>query len=192
MVYKRIVEAFQHVMCKFFQFRFRQVQGFHQFLEHYLMNKLAHYRMLASIAHDIDTRQVSYRRKHGVRSVQQSHFPFVVRCFRRHKEHIQSGFVGREFGSYFLRCFNYPQMENFGLHHHVVIVLQFFFDSRNILARESRYDTVNQCSIHTTSLFKPLLEVISQVPKLNILIDGFFQLVSVQENQFTGEDNQSL
>ena len=83
-------------------------------------------------------------------------------------------------------------MEDFGLHHHVVIILQFFLDSRNILARESRYDTVNQCSIHTTSLFKPLLEVISQVPKLNILIDGFFQLVSVQENQFTREDNQSL
>ena len=118
-------------------------QGFHQFLEHYFMDKLAYYRMLAGIAHNIDTRQVSYRRKHGVRSVQQSHFPFVVRCFRRHKEHIQSGFVGREFGSYFLRCFNYPQMENFGLHHHVVIVLQFFLDSRNILARESRYDTVD-------------------------------------------------
>ena len=192
MVYKRIVEAFQHVVSKFLQFLFRQVQGFHQFIEHHLMDELADHRMLAGIAHDVDAGKVCHRREYGMRTVQQGYLPFVVRCFRRYEQHVQSGLVSREFGSHFLRCLNDPQVEDFGLYHHVVVILQLFLDGVDVLARKSRNDTVDQRGIYAASLFKPVFEAVAQVPEFDVLVDGFLQLVPVQENQFARENNQSL
>jgi glucuronate isomerase len=67
-----------------------------------------------------------------------------------------------------------------------------FFNSSDIFAGESRHNTVYQSSIDTTSFLKPLLEVFTQVPQINILIDGFFQFMAVQENQFARENYQTF
>ena len=192
MINKRIVETLQNIFRKLLQFFFRQVQGFHQLIEHNFMNVFTYHFMLASLAHNVDSRQISYRRQHCVRTVQQSNFSFVIRSFRRNEQYIQTGFVGREFLGDLLRSFNYPQMEDFCLYHQIVIILQFFFNSSDIFAGESRHNTVYQSSIDTTSFLKPLLEVFTQVPQINILIDGFFQFMAVQENQFARENYQTF
>ena len=116
----------------------------------------------------------------------------MIRSFRRNKQYVQAGLVGREFLSDFLRSFDYPQMEDFSLYNHVVIILQFFLDSGNVLTRESRNNTVYQCSINATSLFEPGLEFIAQVPQFDILVNGFFQFMAVQEDQLTRENDQTL
>ena len=123
MVDKRIVETFQNVVSKFFEFCFRKVQGFHQLVEHYFVDVLADNRMLAGIADNIYARQVSYRWQYGVRTVQQGNFSFMVRSFRRYEQYVQSGFVGREFFGDFLWSFDNPQVENFALYNQVIIVL---------------------------------------------------------------------
>ncbi len=83
-------------------------------------------------------------------------------------------------------------MENFSLNNQIIIILQFFFDSSNILARESRNNTVYQCCIYTTSFFKPSFKLITQVPQFNILINCFFQLMTIQENKLARENNQTF
>ena len=108
MVNKRIVEALQYIFCKLFQFVFRQVQRFHQLVKHHFMDVLSDYRMLAGIAYNIYLRQIGYWRQYGMRAIQQGYFSFVVRFFRRNKQYIQSGFVGREFFGDFLRSLDDP------------------------------------------------------------------------------------
>ena len=192
MIYEWIVETFQYVVGEFLQLILRQIQCFHQFIEHYFVDIFTNNLMFTSFTHNIHTRKISNRRKNSVRAIQQSYLTFVVRSFRRNKQHIQSCLISRELFGNFLRSFNHPQMEDFSLNNQVIIVLQFFFDSSNIFARESRNNTVYQCCIYATSFFKPSLELITQVPQFNILINSFFQLMSIQENKFARENNQTL
>ena len=192
MVNERIVEAFQYIMSELFQFSLRQIQGFHQFVKHHLVDELADNRMLASIADDVHSRQICNRRQYGMRTVQQRNFSFMIRSFRRNEQYIQACLVCREFFCHFLRCLDYPQMENFSLNDHVVVVLKFFLNGINFLARESRNDTVYQGSIYTAGFFEPILEILAQVPQIDVLIYCFLQLMSVQENQFARENNQTF
>jgi len=192
MIDERIVETFQYILCKLLQFLFRKIQCLHQFIKHHFMNILADYLMLASITHDIHTRQVCYRRKNRVRTIEQSYFAFVIRSFRRNKQYIQPCLISREFFCHFLRSFNYPQVKDFSLHNKVIIVLYLFLDSSNILARKSRNDTVYQCRIYSTSFLKPSLEFIAKIPQVDILINRFFQLVAIQEDQFARENDQTF
>ena len=192
MVNKRVVETLQYIFCKLLQLIFRQVQCFHQLIEHYLVDILTNNRMLTSITHNVYARQVSYRRKNSVRAIQQRYFSFVIRCFRRNEQNIQTSLVSREFFGNLLRSFDNPKVEDFGLYYQIIIILQFFLNCCNILARESRNNTVNKRSVHTTCFFKPSLEFITQLPQFDILVDGFFQFVTVQEDKFAREDNQTF
>ena len=192
MVYKRIIETLQNIICKFLQFIFRQVQSFHQLVKHHLMDIFSNYFMLASVTNNIHTGQISNRRKNGMRPIQQSNLTFMVWSFRRYKQYVQACLVSREFFGNLLRSLNNPQMEDFSLDHQVIVILQFFFDSCNILAGESRNYTVYQRSIYTTGFFKPSLKFFAQIPQLNVLIDRFFQFVTIQENKFAREDNQAF
>ena len=88
MVNERIVETFEHIFGKFFELVFRQIQCFHQLVEHHFVDVLAYHFVLAGISYDIDSRQVSYGRQHRVRTVQQCHFAFVVRCFGRNEQYV--------------------------------------------------------------------------------------------------------
>ena len=101
MIDEWIVETFQYILCKLLQFLFRKIQCLHQFIKHHFMNILADYLMLASITHDIHTRQVCYRRKNRVRTIEQSYFAFVIRSFRRNKQYIQPCLISREFFCHF-------------------------------------------------------------------------------------------
>jgi len=83
-------------------------------------------------------------------------------------------------------------MENFSLYNEVVIILYFFFNSIDILTRESGNDTVYQCRIYSASFLKPSLEFIAKIPQVDILINRFFQLVAIQEDQFARENDQTF
>ena len=192
MVNERIVETFEHIFGKFFELVFRQIQCFHQLVEHHLMNVFTHYFVLAGFTYDVDTREVSHRRQYGVRAVEQGNFSLVIRSFGRNEKYVKAGFVGGKFFGYALGSFDYPQVENFGLYHQVVVILQFFFDSGNIFAGESRYDTVYERSIYAASLFEPFFEIFTEVPQFDILIDGFFQFMAIEENKFAGKDDKAL
>ena len=52
--------------------------------------------MLTSITHNVYARQVSYRRKNSVRAIQQRYFSFVIRCFRRNEQYIQTSLVSKD------------------------------------------------------------------------------------------------
>ncbi|MPM67753.1 hypothetical protein SDC9_114677 [bioreactor metagenome] len=127
-----------------------------------------------------------------MRAVKQGYLTFVVRSFRRYEQYVQAGFISREFFRNFLRSFDNPQVEDLCLYYQVVIILKFFFDSIDVFAGEARYDTVNQRCINTASFFKPCFEFGTEVPKFNVLVDGFFQFVTVKEDQLAWEDDKSL
>jgi hypothetical protein len=83
-------------------------------------------------------------------------------------------------------------VEGLSLYHEVVAIANLLLNLLNFIAWESRYDTVYEGSVNAASLLEPFLEVFAQVPKLDILIDAILQHVSVQEDQLTWEDDQTL
>lgn len=155
MVYERILKTFDDTSRKSFQLVFRKRKCLHQFLIHHLTDIFPYHRILTSITHNVNAGKISYRRKNGVRTVQQSHFPFVIRLFRRNEQYIQSCLAGRKLIFHTLRSLDNPQMKGFSLHDKVVIVTQMFLYAVNRLSWETRNDTVYQRSIYSTSHFKP-------------------------------------
>ena len=105
---------------------------------------------------------------------------------------MQSSFVCGELLGYFLRSLDHPEMEGLGLYHEVVAIRDLLLNLSNLLAGEARYDTVHECSIHAACLFEPFLEVGTEVPQFNILIDAVLQHVAIQEDKFAREDDQTL
>ena len=192
MLYVGVVKAFQYIGCELLQFFDRQVQCLHQFVKLYFADILAYNRVVASVAHDVYAAKVSHRRKYGVRTVQQGNLSFVVRSLRLHKEHIQSCLVCGEFFCQLaerevLGSFDNPQMEDFGLYNQVVGITDFLLNLRNLLTREARNDAVYQSGAYITILCKPSLELLiicTEVvfPQFDVLVDTFFQMVSVQED----------
>ena len=66
MIHERIVEAFQYIICKFLQLILRQVQSFHQFVKHYLVDIFTNHFVLASITYNIHSREIGNRRKNSM------------------------------------------------------------------------------------------------------------------------------
>ena len=105
---------------------------------------------------------------------------------------MQTSLVGGELLGHLSWSLDHPEVEVLGLNHQVVAVRNLLLNLGNLLAGESRYDTVHECSVNAASLLEPLLEVLAQLPQVDILIDAILQHVAVQENQLAGEDDQSL
>ena len=105
---------------------------------------------------------------------------------------MQTSLVGGELLGYFLRSLDHPEVEGLSLNHEVVAVTDLLLNLLDLIAGEARHDTVHEGSIHTASLLEPLLEVGTEVPQVDILIDTVLQHVTVQEDQLTGEDDQTL
>ena len=192
MVDERVVEAVEHIVGKLHELLFREVESLQQLVEHHTMDIASYNGVLASVAYDIDTREICHGRQYGVRAVEQRHLTLVIGLFRRYEQYVQTGFVGREFFGNLLRSLNYPEVKYLGLYYQVVVVLQFLFDCVDIFAGESRYDAVYQRCIYAASLLEPLFEVVTEVPQLYVLVNSLFQLVTVQEDKLTGEDDKTL
>ena len=88
-------------------------------------------------------------------------------------------------------------MEDFGLYNEVVRITDFLLDLRNLFTWETRNDTVYQRSAYIAILRKPSLEffiICTEIffPQFDVLVDTFFQMMSVQENQLTRHDDKSF
>ena len=201
-IYVRVVETLQHTLAVGFQFLLRQVERLQQFVEHHFVDVLTQHLMVACIANDVDAAEVGDRTEHGVRTVQQRHFALVIRFLALGDEDVQSGFVSRELGFQFfdrhvLRFLDHPEVEDLGLHHEVVVVTHFLLDSRDVFAREARYDTVHEGSAYIVVFLKPLFEtgiVCTEIifPELDILADTILEVVSVEEDQLTRHEDKTF
>ena len=202
MIHIRVVEAFQNITGKVAQFIHGQVQCFHQFLELHLMDILAYHLVVAGISYDVYAREESDRGEHGMRTVQQGNLTLMIRLLALGDEHVQTRFLSRELltqrlDTHVLRLLNYPEMEGLGLYHQVVFVSYFLLNISYFLTWEAWYDTVNQGGANVVILGEPLLErliVFAQIlfPQFNILVDTFLQVVSIEEDQLAGHDNQTF
>ena len=158
--------------------------------------------MVAGVAHDVYATEVSHRRKHGVRTVQQGYLSFVVRSLGLHEEYVHACLVCGEFFCQLaerkvLGSFDNPQMEDFGLYNQVVGITDFLLNLRDFLTREARNDTVYQSSAYVAVLCEPGLELLvicAEVifPQFDVLVDAFFQVMAVQENQFARHDDKTF
>ena len=83
-------------------------------------------------------------------------------------------------------------MEGLGLYNEVVAITDLLLNLLDLVAGEAWHDTVYECSIDATSLLEPLLEVGTQVPQVDILIDAILQHMAIEEDQLTREDDQAL
>ncbi len=192
MVNIRVVETLQHVTGKLLQLLHREIERLHEFVELHLMDVLRDDLMVAGITDDVHTTQEGHRRKHGVRTIEQRHLTLVVRLLRGYEQHMQTGLVSGELLGHFLRSLDDPEVEVLGLYDEVVAVTDLFLYLLDLIAGEARHDTVYESGIDTTGLVEPLLKVGTEVPQFDVFIDAVLQDVTIEEDQLTGEDNQSL
>ena len=124
-----------------------------------------------------------------MRTIEQGHLALVIRFLTWHEEHMETSLVSRELVGHFLGSLNHPQMEGLSLNNEVVAVTNLLLDLSNLLAGETWNDTVNECSVNTATVLKPLFESCRQLPQFDILIDAIFQHMTIEEDEFAGEDD---
>ena len=88
-------------------------------------------------------------------------------------------------------------MEDFSLHHHVIDIAGSFLQPPDILAGETGHDAVNQRGADVVVFDEPVFEplvVLAEIlfPELNVLQDALLEVMAVEENQLTGEEDKSF
>ena len=202
MVYVWVVETLQYVGSKLLKLFHRQVQSLHKLVELYLVDVLADNLVVASIANDVDTAEECNWRQYCVRTIEQCNLALVVWFLALCDENVQTSLFCREFCAKLLAChvlslFDNPEVEDFCLYNEVVLVRNLLLNLSNLLAWESRNDTVYQCSANIAIVCKPALEsfVVSTeilFPKFDILIDALLEVVTVQEDKLARHDDKTL
>ena len=135
---------------------------------------------------------IPYRRKHGMRAVQQGHFPFMIRGLARHEKDIQPGLVGRELFCHGFRGLDHPEVENFSLDYQMVVIPYSLMYLIYGIFRVSRNYSVHQRAIYSAGRLEPVPEAFFQSPELDILPYALLQFLSVQENKFAREYDQAF
>jgi len=197
-----VVEASKHVLSELLEFVHRKVERLHQLVELYEVDVFAHYRVVASVTHDVDAAEVSHWREHGVRSVEEGHLALVVRLLVVGDDDLETSLVSREFSlellnGHVLSLLDNPEVECLGLNNEVVTVRDLLADGVNVLARESRNDTVNEGSAYVVVFLEPLFErsvVRAEVvfPEFDVFLDALIEVVSVEEDEFAWHDDETL
>ena len=127
-----------------------------------------------------------------MRTIKQGDLALVVRLFRGDKENVQSGLVGGELLSNFAWSLDDPQVEVLGLDDEIVTVANFLLYLCNLLAGEARNDAVDEGSVNTAAVLKPLAEAFGQFSEVDVLADAVLQHVTVEEDKLAGEDDEAL
>ena len=137
-----------------------------------------------------------------MRAVEEGYLTLVVRLLALGDEDVQTCLVSRELSlelgdRHVLRFLDYPEVEDLSLYNEVVVVAHFLLDLGDVFAREARYDTVHEGSADVVVFLEPLLEagiVCSEIvlPELDVLADAVFEVVTVEEDQLTGHEDQTL
>ena len=202
MVNKWVLEALQYVRSKLLQLVHWQVKSLHQLIELYFVDVLAQYWVLASIANNVHTAQVSDRTQYSVRTVEQCYLTLVVWLLVVGDENVQTSLVSREFFlhllySHILSLLDNPEVEALSLNYEVVLVANLLLNFLDGITWETWNDTVYESSAYVAVVGEPLLEafVVSAhvtLPKLNVLIDALLQVVAIEEDQLTRHQNHTL
>ena len=137
-----------------------------------------------------------------MRTVEQRNLTLVVWSLRLSNENVQTSLVSRELSAKLLAChvlslLDNPEVEYLSLNDEVVLVTDLLLDLSNVLAWESWYDAVNECSTNVVVLLEPLLEsfvVLTEVflPQLDVLTDAVLKMVTVKEYKLTRHDDKTL
>ena len=202
MVYEWVLEALQYIGCKLLELVHRQVEGLHQLIKLYLVDVLAQYWVLASIAHDVDAAQVCYRAQYSVRAIQQSNLALVVWLLIVGDEHVEASLMSREFllhllYGHVLSLLDYPEVEALSLDYEIVLVANLLLDFLDGIAWEAWYDAVYEGSAYIAVIGKPLLEALIVgahvfLPKLDILVDALLQVMAIEEDELARHQDHTL
>ena len=125
-------------------------------------------------------------------TVEQSHLALVVRRLAGNEQHVQAGFVCREFFCDLGRGLDYPEVEDFRLVQQIVLVSNPLAELLGSVAGIARHDAVHQSGIHATGGLEPVAESFAKVPKIYILEDALLQVFAVLKNQLAGEDYETF
>ena len=127
------------------------------------MDVLAHHLVVAGIAHDVDAAEISYRRKHRMRTIQQRHLTLVVWLLTWGNQHVQTSLLSRELSLevidvHVFRLLNHPQVECFTLHNKIVGIANLLLDLCNFLTWKTWHDAIHQRGAYIIIFREPLLE----------------------------------
>ena len=192
MLHERIAEAVHHVGGELQEFLHRQVQSLHQFLEHHLVDKLSDERVLAALLHGVQAAEIAYRRKHGVRTVEKGHLALVIRGLARNEKHVEPCLVGRELCCDLCRGLDNPEVEYFRLVEQIVLIAGTLAELGGSVARIARNDAVHEGAIDSAGILEPVAELLAEVPELDIFAYAALQFLSIQEDKFTREDDETF
>ena len=202
MVNVRIVEALEHVSSKLLELFHREVESLHEFVVLYLLDVRSNNRIVESIAHDIDAREISHRRENSVRAIEESYLTLMVWSLRLSDENVETSLISREFltqffASHVFCLLDYPEVEDFSLYDEIVLITDLILDFYDILTWEARYDAVNESSAYIVVLLKPLRESLClfakvRSPKFDILADAVLEVMSIEEDELTRHDDKAL
>ena len=83
-------------------------------------------------------------------------------------------------------------MENLSLDDKVILEADALMNLVDRILRITWHNAVNECTVDTASLFEPCLETFSEIPQVDVLVNALLEFLSVKENEFAREDNESL
>ena len=127
-----------------------------------------------------------------MRAIQKGYLSFMIWSFAWNEKYVETRLVCREFRCHGFWSLDDPEVEDFTFHHKVVLEPDTLMDLIDGILRISRYDTVYECAIYSTSLLEPSLEALSEVPEFHVLIYTFLQFLAVKEYQLTRKDDETL
>ena len=196
-----IFESLQHVFGKASELVFRQFECRQQFVEHDLMDVFPDEFIVACISDDIDTGEECYRRENGMRTVEQCRLAQMIGSFVVGEHHVESCFacgplLVKLFDGDVLVVFDDPEVEDLALHHRSVLVADTLPQLLFVVAGIAVDDAVDECGADRAAVGYPFAESLSFVevfvPQVDVLVDALFEVMSIAEDQLTGQDDESL
>ena len=127
-----------------------------------------------------------------MRSVKESDFSFMIWCLAWNEQNIQTCLVCRELLGYRFRSLDDPKMEDLTLYDKIVLVADALVYLVDRILRIAGNYTVNKGAIYSAGLLEPFLETVTKLPQVDVLIDAFLELLSVQKDKLAWKDDESF
>jgi hypothetical protein len=166
------------------------------------MDVLADHWVMAGIAYDVDTAEVCNRREDGVRTIEEGNLSLMVWSLALCDEYMETSLLSREFlaescAAHVGRTLDNPEVEDLSLYHEVVSIAGTLLKLCDVLAWETRNDTVNEGSANVAVLVEPFLEllvVLAKVilPEFDVLLDAVLEVMAIEEDQLARHDDKAL
>ena len=127
-----------------------------------------------------------------MRAVEKGHLALVIRGLARNEKHVEPCLVGRELGCDLCRGLDNPEVEYFRLVEQIVLIAGTLAELGGSVARIARNDAVHEGTIDSAGILEPVAELLAEVPELDIFTNAALQFLSIQEDKFTREDDETF